>query len=609
MIVGEIDPQLALAILRDSQIVAFDTETSGLTPGVDFICGYVISDESNSIYVPVRHEAGGNIPNVEEFEAALNDAFAERDRRGYRTVGHNLGFDLRMCAWQGVKLNRQLEDTMINESLIDDRTRGYSLEDCCNRHQVTAKKGAELYAAIARRFGGIPDRKQMQHFSKMPGDDPQVVDYATGDGISTLDLWHSQQPILDREELRVPWQLECDLLPYLPRLHRRGIRIDAQYGEEVQGILKTGIAEASAAFPAGFNFRSPKEVEALFRANGFDESTFDKTATGKPSFTEKWLETNDIGNAILAVRRLEKARDSFIAPLVTVKNINGRVHPTLNQSKSDEYGVAGARLSCSEPNLQAFPKRNKQVGKIVRRLVIADEGMLLEEGDAMQQEPRFFSAYSQDPALLAGYRDDPTFSIHRRADEMMFGGKEYDKAKRMAMGILAMMYPKTLAGHLRISVKEASDLRNRFLYDAFPMIGQFQKDVMSVFEKRGYVKSILGRKARLESSKYAYQGVSRVIQNSGGDHIKTCILRACQYEDAHPEAVQILLSIHDSIMWQRDPAHSPKELVALLENVPHEPQFNVALHMVPIPFEVGSAKDWATASYGPKIKDKLGWQI
>jgi hypothetical protein len=43
--------------------------------------------------------------------------------------------------------------------------------------------------------------------------------------------------------------------------------------------------------------------------------------------------------------------------------------------------------------------------------------------------------------------------------------------------------------------------------------------------------------------------------------------------------------------------------------VPHEPQFNKVLTMVPIPFEVGSAADWATASYGPKIKDKMGWQI
>jgi DNA polymerase I-like protein with 3'-5' exonuclease and polymerase domains len=600
-----IDPDLALQIIRgENHVIAYDTETSGLNPGRDFICGYVVTNVSDSLYVPVRHEAGGNIPDAAGFEAALADAFRERTRRGFRTVGHNLGFDLRFSGWHGIRLGSPLEDTMINELLIDDRTIGFGLEDCCIRHQVTPKKGDELYRAIAARFGGIPDRKQMANFWRMPGDQHEVVDYATGDGVSTLELWESQQPILDAEQLRVPWQLECDLLPYVAGLHLRGIRIDADYAARIRADIRVSLDEKKSAFSAGFNVRSPKEVEALYRLNGYTDAMFDRTSKGALSFTEKWLETNEIGDAILEVRRLEKADDSFITPLVETKNIRGRVHAQLNQSKSDDFGVAGARFSCSDPNLQAYPKRNKAVGKIVRGLVIADEGMLLEEGDAIQQEPRFFTHYSQDPALVAGYRDDPLFSIHKRADDMMFEGKDYDKAKRMAMGILSMMYPKTLAMHLRVSVAEATALRKKFLYDAFPLIGQLQNDIISVFESRGYVKSILGRKARLESRRFSYQGVSRVIQNSGGDHNKMCVLRACQYEDAHPGKIQVLMPIHDSIIWQRDPGHSPKEFVAALENVAQEFKLTV-----PIPFEVGSGLNWSVASYGEKIKDKTGWRI
>src|SRR5690606_38537776 len=133
---------------------------------------------------------------------------------------------------------------------------------------------------------------------------------------------------------------------------------------------------------------------------------------------------------------------------------------------------------------QAFPKRNFDVGSVARALVIPDDGMLFEEGDAMQQEPRLFTHYSGDAALRKGYAESLSFSIHRRADEMMFGGQDYDKAKRMAMGILSMMYPKALAGHLRISVSEATELRNRFLYDAFPDIGKFQNTAVHVFETR-----------------------------------------------------------------------------------------------------------------------------
>ena len=463
-----IDPDLALRLVREEKIIAYDTESSGLKPGFDFICGYVITDFSHSLYIPVRHEAGGNIPNAEQFEKELNAAFQDRGRYGYRTVGHHLGFDLRMSGWQGIFPRGPLEDTMINESLIDDRTVGYSLEVCCERHQVTAKKGADLYRAIAERFGGIPDRKRMENFWRMPGDNFDVVDYSVGDGVSTLELWRSQQPILDAEGVRVPWQLECDLLPYVARMHLRGMRVDSNYAERVYGDLDDQIEEAKKPFPAGFNSRSPNDVEALYRANGYSDEMFDRTDSGKVSFTEKWLETNEIGDAILSVRRLEKARDSFITPLAKTHNLNGRVHPTLNQSKSDEFGVAGARFSCSDPNMQAFPKRNVQVGKVVRRLIVPDEGFLLEEGDAIQQEPRLFAHYSEDEALLHGYNTDPLFSIHQRANDMMFDGQEYDKAKRMAMGILSMMYPKALSAHLRIPVAEAKELRQEFLYRAFP---------------------------------------------------------------------------------------------------------------------------------------------
>lgn len=611
---GIIDPDLSLRLVRESKVLAYDTETSGLQPGKDFICGYVIGNFEFSTYVPIRHEPGGNIPDGPGFTAALADAFRERTRLGHRTVGHHLGFDLRFSLWEGVVLGGPLECTQINESLIDDRTRGYSLDDCSARHQVTVKKGDELYRAIAAKFGGIPDRKQMANFWRMPGDQFEVVDYATGDGVSTLELWESQQRILDEENLRVPWQLECDLLPYVARLHRRGIRVDSEYAarlfaeDKKSGEMDKALIAAKSPFPPGFNSRSPKEVEALFLQNGYKEEQFDRTATGKPSFTESWLETNEIGEGILDIRRLEKARDSFITPLTDTYNINGRVHAILHQSKGDDYGVAGARFSCSDPNLQAFPKRNKKVGKVVRPLLVPDPGMLLEEGDAMQQEPRLFTHYSGDPALKEGYSTDPLFSIHQRANDMMFGGQDYDKAKRMAMGILSMMYPKTLAGHLRISVKEASALRKEFLYDAFPLIGKFQQDVVSVYEHRGFVKSILGRKARLEDRKFAYQGVSRVIQNSAGDHVKTCMLLACQYEDANPEVLQILLTIHDSLIWQRDPGKVAelKEFVALLESVPHRPEFKLS---VPIPFEVGSGHHWAEASYGEKIKEKKGWVI
>lgn len=589
---GTINPDLALRIVRESPQIAVDTETTGLAV-TDDVCGWVITDKDASVYVPVRHSGGGNVPQAEDFEAALNAAFANRGRLGYRTVGHNLGFDLRAAARRKVKLQGPLEDTMINESIIRDTNLGYGLEDSCIRRQVQAKKTSEIYAAIAARFGGIPDRKQMAHFHKMPGDDPVVVDYATGDGDSTLQLRDAQHPLLERDDLMRVWKLECDILPYVARMHSRGIRIDPDYSVKVKGDIEAAIKDAQSKFPAGFNARSPKDVEGLFRANGFIDKDFSRTEKGAVSFREKWLDNNEIGKLILGVRRLEKARDSFIAPLVETHNFGGRVFPILNQSKSDDYGVAGARFSCSEPNLQAFPKRNIDIGRIVRRLVIPDDGFVIEEADAKQQEPRLFTHYSEDPALVEGYRSG-TMDIHDRASQVL--GLDREVAKRLGMGMLTMMSPPTLAGHMNCDLETARTLHRRFLFDAFPLIKSLQDTVVSVFRNRGFVKTLLGRRAYCEDKRFAYQGVSRLIQNNGGDHIKLCVLRANQYEDAFPDNFQLLLTIHDSLLWQRDSGHDVSELIRIIENVANEMKL-----IVPIPFGLGSGPDWARASYGAKL--------
>ena len=593
-----IDPDLALRIVRDDpNPIAFDTETTGLTRK-DIVCGWVITNAEHSIYVPVRHEGGGNIPRVSDFERGLSAAFEDRSRQGFLTVGHHLGFDLRMALKHGVRLWHPLEDTMINEALIYDLTVGYGLDDLSARWEVTLKKGDELYRLLADRFGGLPDRKTMKNFWRLEGDHPVAVDYATTDGISTLGVRAKQQPKLDEIGVRKPWALECRLLPYLARMHHRGLKIDMGYADRLLAdtfdpdTLKSAIAEAAKAFTPGFNFRSPKEVEALYRANGFDE--FKLTATGKPSFTEEFLDTNEIGKAILEVRRLEKLRDSFVMPLAVTHNYDGRVHPVLNQSKSDEYGVAGARLSASEPNLQAFPKRNKTIGKKVRPLVIPDEGMVLYEDDFQQQEPRFFTPYSECAVLLDGYRSG-TMDIHDLSNSLLFHNEDRDKAKRLGMGMLTMLGIPELSRRLKVDEHEAKRLKKAFLDDAFPEIRDFQNAVIKAFRNRGWVKDILGRVAWLEDQRFAYQGVSRVIQNSGGEHMKTGLLRVNEIEDAYPEEINVLLSIHDSTIFQTGNPELADAAEKALNGVAHEPDFNL---LVPIPVDVGKGKNWSEASYG-----------
>lgn len=599
------DVETALHMVRNSKVLAYDTETSGLDHRA-FVCGYVFTDKGRSLYIPVRHEPGGNIMDAEGFETALNSAFGDRSRRKYRTVGHNLGFDLRMSRRHGVIVGGELEDTMINEGLIQDDARGMGLDDSCTRRNVVAKKGHDLYVEIATRFGGLPDRKSMANFWRLAGDNPYAVDYAEGDGVSTLALWQSQQILLDtapiegQSNLRQVWAMECALLPYLAKVNAIGLKISEDNAEQVLSGIDADLAKAKDNLPAGFNVRSPADLIAAYDKLGITD--YPRTAVkGAPSFQEKWLETNELGQAVLHIRRLEKAKSSFIEPLINTHNQNGRVHPTINQSKADEYGAIGGRLSCSDPNLQAFPKRNFAVGSLVRKLVVPDYGDIYE-ADAQQQEPRLFAHYSQDEKLLAGYRADPPVDLHSMAMEIM--QLERDPAKRLGMGILSMLGETSLAGHMGYSVAEAKRDKQRYL-GGFPGIREFQKLATRVGQARGLVRTILGRVAHIEYS-WAYKAVSRIIQGSGADHMKSRLLIACQFAEAEGN-IDILMTIHDSLLFQCERDAKIKELIRLLEDVQTGP-FNL---LVPIPFEVARGNDWSEASYGPKIKDvkRGGWQI
>ncbi len=587
-----IDPALALRLVNEASTLIIDTETSGLDKNA-FVVGWVFyAPGVHPLYVPVRHEGGGNILNAAEWQRELHYAFARRYARGHLTVGHNIAFDLKMAARAGVLIRGRLEDTMINEGLIDDYASSYSLSSCAERHRVVAKKEDEIYRHLAQVFGGVPDRSQMKNFWKLPGDDAVAVDYATGDGVTTFHVWVSQQAKLNELELRRVHQLECELIPYLAEMHRVGMRVDEKKAATIFDEIEADIKAAESVFPDGFNVNSPGQVEKLFVSNGYTD--FKRTETGKPSFRADWLETNEIGQAILKVRQLRKARDSFITPLVDTYNVNGRVHPVLNQSKSDDYGAIGGRLSCSDPNMQAFPKRNKPVGKVVRQLIVPDEGMLLYESDFSQQEPRLMTHFSECAALMAGYNAVPHVDVHTIAAQLT--GRPRDEAKRLGLGIFTGMGANGLAQRMGWPVEQAQQAVKQFLDEAFPEIRQLQHDTKATAQHRGYIRTLLGRRATFPDRRKAYTAFSRVIQGGGADHTKLTLLRACQFAEASG-GIDILLTIHDSFIYQARPDADVAGLVRELEATAKE--LGLA---VPIPVETGRGANWAEASYGEKVE-------
>lgn len=599
--------EIGLRLVREAPLIAYDTESSGVDWKRNFPIGYVITTQDISVYVPVRHGGGGNLPDAKvvppdspeeavtthAYESELAKAFDERNRLGYRTVGHHIKFDCHMSANAGIMLGRNVTCTQNREALLDEYAKSYSLEASAERRGVAAKKSANMYEHIANIFGCPATRNSMAHYWKLAGDDPVAVDYAEGDGTSTIQLYLAQQALIEEQELRQVNDLEDGLIWTLFRMERRGIKVDVDYLMQTRDKIQAEVEEIKATFPEGFNPRSPVKMREYVTAAGrTDWPTTDK---GNPSFTEKWLKTFPEGQRVVNLRKWTNLSNTFITPLIERHVWNGRVHATLNQLKTEDFGTP-ARLSCSEPNLQQIPKRDKMIAKRFRRGFVADEGYKFYEGDWSQCEPRLFGHYSQEPALIKGYSQEPFRDVHQVVADMLSVERD-PTAKRMNMGILTGMFPDAFAGHMGWDVAKATRYWNEW-FNAFPKIKDFQLTAKNVLKARGFVRTLLGRRGRLDHPRFAYRAVSKIIQGGNADIAKWMLWKIDLMLEAEDDLVQLLMTVHDSYEWQApdtpEGIRISAEIVRMMEDV-QSPPFNLR---IPFVVDVGSGDNWCEATFG-----------
>jgi DNA polymerase-1 len=367
-VIEEVSRRLALATT-----VVIDVETDGLDWRHNHIVGWVFtfgprSDET--FYLPVRHETG---PNLDA--AKVNAMIASHQHSTPRHwVGHNLSFDLGFISKEGITLNGTFEDTMVNECLLNEFEISYSLAACADRCAVQSKKIEEILRHIADKFGGEVHKNRMGEFWRLDAADPMALEYATGDGTTTWQLWEVQQNRLDIQDLRRVWSVECALIPVLNRMSQRGIRVDVERLHRIKERVERDLVDYKGLIGQEINPRSSKQMVEFFTAHGHTD--WPTTPKGNPSFPEEWLLTNEVGRKFVKVRQYSNLLNSFINPMLERHLYRGRVHSQFNQLKSDDYGTVTGRLSSSNPNLQQVPKRNLELGVMFRSIFIPDDGMV-----------------------------------------------------------------------------------------------------------------------------------------------------------------------------------------------------------------------------------------
>lgn len=511
-----------LSILADETEIVFDVETTGTDIWSDYIVGHVITAVKADIhaYIPVKHETAEKQLNHEYVIEKLRPIYEDES---IGKIAHNAKFDIHMLANEGVELRGLTWDTQIAMHILNENERfqggTYQLKDLVTKY---LKIPSDTYETLFGKKG----------FHEV--DDLKVATaYAAKDGDVTLKLRNFQRHHLEKIGLLDYYKVvENPIINVSIEMENAGFILDQERAATLSKELNDELTEIERQLKEHFgdiNFNSPTQLAEKFYGDLGLQRFLPKGA--KLSTDVKTLEIiapQHEGIALLLkYREKSKLLGTYIDALPKQIKRDGRIHGNFNQ-----MGTVTGRFSSNDPNLQNQPY-------FARQLFIAPPGHVILSGDFSQQEPRWLAHYTGEEILVNAYREGK--DLYSTAASELFDkpinecGDGSIYRDMMKTGILAVMYgtgPKTLAGQLDISEKEARDFIQQF-YAKYPKVKAWIDSNEAFAKKYGYVKMFMGRKRRLpearsrdkyEQFRAMRQATNAIIQGSAAIQTKLTMI-------------------------------------------------------------------------------------
>ncbi len=142
----------------------------------------------------------------------------------------------------------------------------------------------------------------------------------------------------------------------------------------------------------------------------------ERTRTGRYRADADMLRTVDLPfvQKYLRLEDLRKFKSTFLEGLRS-ETVDGYVHPVFNLHTVETY-----RSSSDSPNFQNIPRRDEELGKLIRSCFIPRKGRVLVENDFGALEFRIAACFWKDPEMIA-YASDKSKDIHRDMAAEIFG--------------------------------------------------------------------------------------------------------------------------------------------------------------------------------------------
>ena len=505
------------------------------------------------------------------------EALQPLSESGRPLIGHSLRSALYTLAAYDLPLLPVLHDTEVAEYLIDP-----------NRSKYPLSRLGRIYAEMTIEDDEKGKKKAQTSLIPEEEDREEIMKRLRILAAS----YHGQEERLEELGLTEVYETcEKPLISLMVHMERDGVAFRPELLTESREAIDARLKELEENIyeEAGkkFNILSPKQLGVvLFEDLGIPYPKGKKTSSYSTAqdILDRLKDAYPIAADVLEYRKYAKLKSTYIDGLKLLVAEDGRIHPHFNQTVA-----ATGRLSCTEPNLQNIPIRDR-FGRGIRKAFVAADGCIFIGADYSQIELRILAALSGDEALIESFRKGE--DIHRRTASRVFGipfdevtPLDRSRAKAINFGIIYGMSAFGLSEDLHISVGEA----DRYIHDYFekhPKVKEYLDGLIEEGKENLEVRTLMGRIRQIpefRSSRYNERQLAQrlamntPIQGSAADIMKLAMIRVGKALEEQGLRSKLILQIHDELIIEAREEEAETVKTILREGMEHAVSLAVQL--------------------------------
>jgi len=561
-----------LPALRQSKVLAVDTETTGLNPHTNRIRLVQLAVEGMPVLVI---DCFSFLPKG---RATLKDALEGSNVKLFQ----NAKFDLQFFMALDIHPS-PIFDTMLAGQLL--RTSG-------------GPPRANL-AALAQHYLGEEIAKDEQA-SDWQGDLSHAqLSYAARDAEVLPRLREVMVKKLFDNGLAEIARIEFACVRAIAQMEFTGVRLDAERWKQLivqtekkrdeamdtlytfsgKPVVQMSLLDDGVVMNP--NFESNQYILHLLHANGIPADATSKRVLSAYA-------GHPLIKALTSYRKATKALSSFLYPMPQmVHPSTGRLHPRYGQ-----IGAWSGRMSCGGPNIQQIPRdldfRACFIAQPGRKLVIADYSQIeLRVAAQISGDSRMISAYKKGEdlhtltaALVSDVPVDAVSKTQRQAAKAVNFGLIF------GMGAAGLQQYAQQSYGVEMTLEEATRFRDSFFL-AYPGIAGWHRRIRNT--KPTEERTISGRKFVFRENSGVSGLYNTPVQGTAADIAKAALgILARRVTDTN---IRIIAAVHDEILLEADD-HEATLAAAMLKDA-MEHAGNKILTAVPCVAEVKVSDTWA----------------